>query len=197
MRASNLMKNLVLTAAVLAGVAANVQAAPVLFNLGKGPQAGFGAEGIAKPSEDAPPTSWSFFEFSLQQNSKVAGGLDTLGWKSYAPRLDILSAVLVQGKPGADLMARLVDGTAFEQVSGQDWTVADTSGAERWSLLPGKTLTAGDWTLAVQYQAFGNKQPSAFRGELNATAVPEPHSLALSLLALAAGAAVLRKRKSV
>lgn len=107
--------------------------------------------------------------------------------------LNIKAVSLVKLNNGApDETTRL----KFEEVVAVDWGQAGVgSGSERWEIAS-SLLTAGDWQLEVSGQR-RSKYSAGYAGVIQTdNRVPEPQTLALSLLALGAmaGLAQLRKR---
>ncbi|MCV2356634.1 FxDxF family PEP-CTERM protein [Paucibacter sp. B2R-40] len=106
--------------------------------------------------------------------------------------LDIKGVSFVKlGAQGApDESTRL----AFTETLAVDWTKQEGTASERWERSPVR-LSAGEWQLEVtglrRSKSFG-----AYSGAVQADSqVPEPQTLALSLLALAAMAGLARRRK--
>ena len=85
---------------------------------------------------------------------------------------------------------------SFNEVLAVDWVDHDF-GAERWEL-PSSVLSAGNWQIQVSGEGLGSKHGSAYAGAIvqASSQVPEPQTLALSLLALAAMVGLKRRSKS-
>lgn len=86
---------------------------------------------------------------------------------------------------------------SFNEVLAVDWADRDF-GSERWEL-PSSVLSAGSWQIQVSGEGLGSKHGAAYAGAIvpASSQVPEPQTLALSLLALVAMVGLKLRIKSV
>lgn len=85
---------------------------------------------------------------------------------------------------------------AFKEALAVDWAKQDGAASERWEIAPA-LLSAGDWQLEVTGLRRA-KGSAAYTGAIQTgNQIPEPQTLALSLLAIAAMAGLARRRKAV
>lgn len=167
--------------ALLAG-ATQVLAGPVLT------LAADGTFGNARVSEGR--FAEAFSQIHLDSDRVITAYLSTQASQA----IDIDSVFLVKlDAAGAPIESSR---RSFNEVLAVDWSAKDY-GAERWEL-PSALLSAGNWQIQVSGEGLGNKHGAAYSGAVVQAAndVPEPQTLALSVLALAAMAGLARRRKS-
>lgn len=174
----------VFTAATLMGLASQVQAGPVT-------QLSLGANGdFANPSIRTHSGSDSFADsfsaLTLNGNTWVSGKLLT----DSNMAVDVTGVFLV--KLDSQGQADLSTSRKFLETVQVDWDNNDY-GSEQWDLAP-VLLSAGTWELRVDGSVLTAKRGAAYTGQLQTgNTVPEPQSLALSLVALLAMAGLSRR----
>jgi hypothetical protein len=83
----------------------------------------------------------------------------------------------------------------LNEILAVDWSKQEGAGSERWEITPA-LLSAGDWQLVVTGLR-RSKGSAAYTGAIQTdNKIPEPQTLALSILALAAMAGLNRCRKN-
>ncbi|MCV2366679.1 FxDxF family PEP-CTERM protein [Roseateles oligotrophus] len=165
--------------------ATQVVAGPVMFKVSENLMDQVGRTGIK--DDDVKDE----FNFHLASAQKLSGALMTaghkFGQKAVKSKLDITKVYLTSADNKNLAPIELV---------GSD---ADDLGVETWTL-SNVVLTAGDWVLHVEGKGGlikGGKQANSYSLQLTGVnAVPEPQTLALSLLALCGLVAVKRLRKA-
>lgn len=162
----------------LAGMATQAVAGPVLS---LDPVGGFQNLGVKEGRFT------DIFQFHVDGSSSWGGSLLTPA----SAALDIDSAFLV--KLGANGLPDLSSKLLFSELTAVNWEEQDV-GSEQWAL-SSVLLSSGDWQLHVAGEGL-SKRFGSYSGSLRTAAVPEPQTLALSLLAIAAMAGVARKRKA-
>jgi len=173
-------------AAALMGLASQVHAGPVT-------QLALGADGAFSNPNIGSKSGQNFANvFSgllLSADTLVSGNLFTKA--NMAVDVEDVYLLKLDGNGKADPASRL----SFTQTVGRDWSKPGY-GAEEWTLAP-VSLSAGQWELHVNGYLEGAKHGAAFNGQLKTGSnnVPEPQSLALSLVALAAMAGLSRRRQ--
>ncbi|MCV2349360.1 FxDxF family PEP-CTERM protein [Paucibacter sp. Y2R2-4] len=134
------------------------------------------------------------YKFHLIAAQVISGTLQTQGQQKgerfLDPLLDIRN-VYFSNEQGAKVFLTPVAGT---ELAG-----SRTKGVEQWAVAPGQKLEAGDWTLNIEGKggiAANKKDADRYIVRLDGVnAVPEPQSLALSLLGLGAVLYVRRGRR--
>lgn len=173
--------------AVLAAMSSAV-AGPVKFQSGSQLVESVGDDRAIKNEEFS-----DSYKFHLNTDQVISGSVQTQGQQKgqtfLDPQLDIWS-VYFSNEQGAKVFLTPVAGT---ELAG-----SRTKGVEQWTVTPGQTLAAGDWKLNIEGKggiAAGKKAADSYIARLDGVnAVPEPQSLALSLLALGALLYVRRGR---
>jgi len=185
MRTKKAVGAMVSLAAGLLSLASQVHAGPVT-QLSLGVDGEFANYAIRTQGGEA--FSDAFRTLTLSSNRLVSGNLLTQSTMA----VDVVDVYLV--KLDAQGQADMSTGRSFTEQLAVDWSQADY-GAEQWSLAP-VLLSAGTWELRVSGDVLGGKHGAAYSGRLQTgNSVPEPQTLALSLVALAAMAGLKRRRQ--
>ncbi len=135
------------------------------------------------------------YQFHLDSAQVISGTVRTQGQQKgqtfLDPQLDLLS-VYFSNAAGAKVF--------LIPVAGTELTDSRTKGVEQWTVAPGQLLAAGDWKLNIEGKgglAANKKSADSYIARLESVnAVPEPQSLALSLLGLGALVLLGRKRRA-
>lgn len=170
----------------LLGLASQVQAGPVT-SLNLGSDGSFNNNAV-RTQAGTESFSDVFSALTLTGNRMVSGSLLTQANMA----IDVSEVFLVKldAQGQADLSSR----RNFSELVAVDWENED-KGAEQWNLAP-VLLSAGTWELRVSGDVLGSKHGAAYSGQLQTgNSVPEPQTLALSLVAFAAMAGLSRRRQ--
>lgn len=173
-------------ATALLGMATQVQAGPV-NQLSLGASGDF-ANAAILTLDGGEAFADAFSALTLSSSRMVSGNLLTQANMA----VDVASVFLV--KRDAQGQIDMSTRRNFTELVAVDWEQSDY-GAEQWSLAP-VLLSAGTWELRVSGDVLGGKHGAAYSGQLQAgNSVPEPQTLALSLVAIAAMAGLSRRRQ--
>lgn len=188
----NKLKTMVVGLGTVAALAAmnSATAGPVKFQAGNQL-----VESVGEDREIKNEVFSDSYKFHLNVAQVISGTLQTQGQQKGAsfvdPLLDIRS-VYFSNEQGAKV--------PLTPVAGTELAGSRTKGVEQWAVVSGQRLEAGYWTLNIEGKggiAANKKDADRYIVRLDGVnAVPEPQSLALSLLGLGALFYVRRSRRA-